>query len=346
MTIDLTAQIHQYLTTAPGSLFTQQQVAIVDHWEGDTNLLWRVRVSGQEAVVKLFLDAGQARSRRQFDGHQLFAPAGLAPKPLWTDRYPHGLSRQLLVYTWSDGDPLMPDDPSELWAWAEAIGSLHTTPPDEIRRFSPHPINLDFYWSIEQGSISQITNWLAPSGLALTPLFQRLATATAQLIQTSLPLWATAMPTPVHGDLSRDHTLVERGRVILLDWEMFGLGDPALDAARLLQREAQTLDPEQVETWLDRYLTTVDQPEMATRIEIFRRLLEAHNVIYLLVGLQQNTSRQLGDELTEALPFMQMAISRAIDRAVTALRLAEPQDSAPIVADFIDWLRQATPTTS
>jgi hypothetical protein len=346
MTIDLTAQIHQYLTTAPGSLFTQQQVEIVDHWEGDTNLLWRARVPAQEAVVKLFLDAGQARSRRQFDGHQLFAPVGLAPKPLWTDRYPHGLSRQLLVYTWSDGDPLTPNDPSELWAWAEAIGSLHATPPDEVRRFSPHPINLDFYWRIEQGSIAQIMNWLAPSGLALTPLFQRLGAATAQLVQTSLPLWATAIPTPVHGDLSRDHTLVERGRVILLDWEMFGLGDPALDVARLLQREAQTLAPEQVETWLDRYLTIVDQPDMAARIEIFQRLLEAHNVIYLLVGLQQNTTGQLNDELAAALPFLQMAISRAIDRAATALRLAEPQDSVPIVADFIDWLRQATPATS
>ncbi|MCC6454775.1 MAG: aminoglycoside phosphotransferase family protein [Caldilineaceae bacterium] len=346
MTIDLTAQIHQYLTTAPGSLFTQQQVAIVDHWEGDANLLWRVQVPGQEAVVKLFLDAGQARSRRQFDGHQLFTPAGLAPKPLWTDRYPHGLSRQLLVYAWSDGDPVTPDDPGELWAWAEAIGSLHTTPPDEVRRFSPHPINLDFYWRIEQGSIAQITQWLAPSGLALTPLFQRLAAATTQLVQTSLPLWTAAMPTPVHGDLTRDHTLVERGRITLLDWEMFGLGDPALDAARLLQREAQTLNPAQVETWLDRYLAVVDQPDMGARIEIFRRLLEAHNAIYLLVGLQQNRSGQPDDELIEALPFIQLALSKAIDRAATSLSLAESHDSASIVADFIVWLRQVTPAAS
>jgi aminoglycoside phosphotransferase (APT) family kinase protein len=346
MPIDLTAQIHQYLTTAPGSLFTQQPVEIVDHWEGDANLLWRVRVPGQEAVVKLFLDAGQARSRRQFDAHQLFAPVGIAPKPLWTDRYPHGLSRQLLVYTWSDGDPLTPNDPSELWAWAEAIGRLHTTPPDEVRRFSPHPINLDFYWRIEQGSIAQITKWLAPSGLALTPLFQKLATATEQLVQASLPLWATAMPTPVHGDLSRNHTLVERGRVTLLDWEMFGLGDPALDVARLLQREAQTLDAEQVETWLDRYLTLIDQPEMAARVHIFQQLLAAHNVIYLLVGLQQNSTGQFSHELSAALPFMQAALSTAIDHAATAFSLTGSSNLEAVVADFIAWLTQFAPETS
>jgi Ser/Thr protein kinase RdoA (MazF antagonist) len=345
MTIDLTAQIHQYLTSAPSSLFAQQDVAMLAHWEGDTNLLWRVSSANQEATVKLFLDAGQARSRRQFDGHLLFAPLGLAPQPMWADRYPHGLSRQLIVYRWSDGEPVSSHEPSELWAWAEAIGKLHATPPNDVRRFSPHPLNLDFYWRIEQGSIAQIQNWLASSGLDLKVLFRRLATATETLVERSLPLWATAIPTPVHGDLTREHTLIERGRVLLLDWEMFGLGDSALDVARLLQHEAQTLEDDQIEQWLGHYLQTVDQPGMAERIAIFQRLLEVHNVIYLLVGLQQHTSGQLDSELRAALPFMQNALSTSLEHAAAALRLPELPNSQRVAEEFFTWLVQTTPAT-
>ena len=68
---DLTTAIHTYLTTAPTSAFHGLAVEMLDHWRGEENLLWRVECAGQEAVVKLYLDAGQARSRRQFDGHDI-----------------------------------------------------------------------------------------------------------------------------------------------------------------------------------------------------------------------------------------------------------------------------------
>ncbi len=340
MSADLTAQIHQYLTAAPASLFAQQEVQILDHWAGDANLLWRVAVPNQEAVVKLFLDAGQARSRRQFDGHQIFAPRGLAPQPLWADRYPHGLSRQLIVYKWIDGEALAPADPSALRAWAEAIATLHNAPTDEVRRFSPHPINLDFYWRIEEASIAQIKKWLAPTGLALHTLFQKLADATGALVHENLPIWATASPTPVHGDLTAAHTLLERGRVQLLDWEMFGLGDPALDVARLLRHEAQTLNAEQVETFLDRYLEMSEQPNLGERITLFQRLLAVHNVIYLLVGLQQNSTSSIDSELRAALPFVQTTLSTAILNAAAALNVDEVNGTQNAVAEFIEWIAE------
>jgi aminoglycoside phosphotransferase (APT) family kinase protein len=139
--------------------------------------------------------------------------------------------------------------------------------------------------------------------------------------------------------------LIERGQVLLLDWEMFGLGDPALDVARLLQREAQSLTADQVEGWLARYLPIVDQPAMAERIDIFQRLLEVHNGIYLLVGLQQHATGTIDNELRTAMPFMQNALSTALERAASALLLPEIGDAKVIVADFIQWLLEATPVT-
>lgn len=342
MSIDLTQQIHEYLTTAPSSLFAQQAAEIVDHWQGDANLLWRVQSGGQDAVVKLFLDAGQARSRRQYDGHVTFAPSGLAPLPLWADRYPQGLSRQLIVYQWCDGESLSPAEPGMLQQWAEAIAQLHTTPPDEVHRFSPHPVNLDFYWRIEQGSLAQIDRWLATSGLtgglANITLFRRMAAAADALVRDNLILWQAAQPAPVHGDLSLEHTLLERGRIQLLDWEMFGLGDPALDIARLLQREAQTLTSPQTEAWLAHYLYYADEPHLARRIDVMRKLLELHNVNYLLLGLQQHATGAHSTELADVMSYIRAALVASLEHAAVAL-LGEPAENAEAISDaLVAWL--------
>ena len=339
MPLDVTEQIQQYLTRAPSSLFAQQTIEVLAHWEGDTHLLWRVRAGHQDATVKLFLDAGQARSRRQFDGQTIFAPFGLAPQPLWVDRYPHGLSRQLMVYQWAEGESINTADPSELTAWAEAIAMVHAAPADAVRRFSPHPLNLDYYWRIEQASIGQVTQWLATSDLSLYPFFEQMASATAALVQQGLSLWAYAMPTPVHGDLARQHTLIERGRVVLLDWEMFGLGDPAQDVARLLQREAQHMTPHQIEAWLAAYTTLVDQPNINERIRLFQQLLDVHNVVYLLIGLQQHTQQGVDADLAAALPYMQATLATAIERAQAALSLSS-FDVQRATVDFVQWLSE------
>ncbi|NJN81667.1 MAG: phosphotransferase [Caldilineaceae bacterium] len=128
-----------YLREAPTSGFVQQEVALLDHWQGADNLLWRVDSPGGEAVLKLYLDAGQARSRRQFDGHAAFAPSGLAPEALWVDRYPEGLSRQVLVYRWLPGEALDLAREQDRSALAQAVGQVHASDPNAVRSLLSAP---------------------------------------------------------------------------------------------------------------------------------------------------------------------------------------------------------------
>ena len=158
--MDITSSIHTYLTTAPSSHFLNREVQILGHWAGHDNLLWRLTCGGREAVLKLYLDAGQARSRRQYDGQQIFAPFGLAPRPIWTDRYPEGLSRQVLIYEWLPGEALDPANPGQMAALARSVAQVHGRDPSEVRRFSPNPIHLDYLWRILRGSIAPIQVWL------------------------------------------------------------------------------------------------------------------------------------------------------------------------------------------
>jgi len=327
---ELTAEIHSYLTTSTGSNFLDREVSMLAAWEGSDNLLWRVESGGQEAVVKYYLDAGQARGRRQFDGQERFSPLGIAPRPLWFDRYPTGLSRQLLVYEWLPGEPLSGQEPAQLMRMAQAVAQLHSGDPGEIRRFSPNPVNLDYLWKVLHGGMPALDQWLAAQGTtALASLLQQFDATAQQLVTAGLPLWEGVAPTPVHGDLKLENTLDSFGTVLLLDWELFGLGDAAYDAATFLQMSYAEVDEEHRALWLESYLATFDQPGLAQRIELYTRILPLQTVTYLLHGLRQSSAEE-AETIRANQPFFHATLLAAMAQAAAGLDLETAVDEVEI----------------
>lgn len=336
---ELTTAIHTYLTTAPTSNFLQRDVDMLDHWEGSNNLLWRVESGGQEAVIKLYLDAGQARGRRQFDGQQLFSPFGVAPQPLWFDRYPAGLSRQVLIYRWAPGDLLAVNDAAQLSVLAQSVAQVHRHPVSDVRRFCPHPVNLDYFWRVLQGGMPTLQRWLGEQGAtALQVVLTRLVDATGALVQAALPLWANTPPTPVHGDLKLENCLHSFGVAVLLDWEMFGLGDPAYEVANFLTLSNQMVTAEQQTDWLQRYLDSVDQPGLDARIAVYRRLLPLQAVAYLLDGLRQHAG-EAAILVQQNGAFLAATLVAAIQQSAAALQL-DLGDTTPPVESLLAHLAQ------
>lgn len=331
---DITAAVHAYLTSAGGSAFNGKPVEMLAAWSGDDHLLWHVACRGQEAVVKLFLDAGQARSRRQFDGHTLMHPHDLAPAPLWADRYPEGLARQLCVYAWCAAAPLTPSQDGGtddgLDAFATSIACLHSAPLDDLRRFSPHPLNLDVHWRIASSGFAQAVAAL-PDSLPLRATLDALLQAAQTAAGAALPLWRSAQPTPVHGDLRLEHALWDGTRLRLVDWELFGLGDPALDVARFLHRAAATLGASATERWLQRYLESAGILHLDARIAAYRRLLPLDDIAFLIQGLQRYAGTP---ELAAALPDLTLALAASVATAAGFLDLAFT-DTDTQVADYV-----------
>lgn len=336
---ELTTAVHTYLTTAPTSNFLQRDVAMLAQWEGSNNLLWRVKSSGQDAVVKLYLDAGQARGRRQFDGQQLFSPLGLAPQPLWFDRYPAGLSRQVFIYRWAPGELIDPNDATQLLALAQTLAQLHNHPLTDVRRFCPNPVNLDYFWKVWQGGLPVLHRWLvAHRATPIQTLLAQLADAGDLLVQAALPLWANTPPTPVHGDLKLENCLNSFGMALLLDWEMFGLGDPAYEVATFLHLSNQDLDAGQQADWLESYLTLVAQPGLDARIALYRRLLPLQAVTFLLDGLRQHAGEDVA-LVQQNQTFLAATLVAAIQQSADSLQLPLGDVSIP-VNDFLRQLIQ------
>lgn len=319
--LDLTDSIHTYLTTAPASGFAGRAVTMLVHWRGENSLLWRVVAGGDDAVVKLFLDAGQARGRRQFDGQQRFAPLGIAPEPLWFDRYPEGLARQVLVYRWVEGRNVDASNPADLAALAASIAAVHNDEAAAVRRISPRAVNLDYFWRVLAGGLTPTTRWLEAVGCPhLAELVHALTTRAGDIVAEARLLWQSAAPTPVHGDLRLEHALIQGGSAVLLDWEMFGLGDPALDVATFLWKDAGGIDDAGRAHWLACYCDAVHSPEMSARIDVYGRLLPLQQFAFLLDGLRQLTPSDRRDpDFRNNMVFLRQTLIAAGEAAAANL---------------------------
>lgn len=335
--LDLTDSIHTYLTTAPASGFAGRAVTMLVHWRGENSLLWRVDADGDDAVVKLFLDAGQARGRRQFDGQQRFAPLGIAPEPLWFDRYPEGLARQVLVYRWVEGRNVDASNPADLAALAASIATVHNGETDAVRRISPRAVNLDYFWRVLSGGLIPLSQRLAQRGCAYTAaLLAALAEQAATITAAAMPLWQSAPPTPVHGDLRLENVVIARGRAVLLDWEMFGLGDPALEIATFLFDHVQALGTQAGARWRRSYLDAAQSADIDPRIDIYLRLLPLQRFTSLLHSLHQLTPADRADPALQASAAdLLHVITVAGERAAAALAVDSHLDPDRLRSDFM-----------
>lgn len=329
-------EILAYLTTADASAFAGQPVEIVDHWAGSANLLWRVDARGQEAVLKFYLDAGQVRSRRQYDGQAMFAPYGWAPQPLWLDRIPETLPRSVLVYRWAEGEPFDAGDGGQWANLAQTLAQVHSTPAADLQRFSPHPVNLSYFWSVLGPSLPPVRTWLAARRCyRLADLLGQLHQHSQQLVESALPLWERLLPAAVHGELKLENLLHSFGSLVLLDWEMFGLGDPALEVARFLHEHRHAVAPAQLEEWLAGYLDELGDPAAAARIDLYRQaLLPLQDAGYLLGGAMKLTPEERqSPELREDAAPLAATLHLVLAQAALALRAGDIEGDEGIAAE-------------
>lgn len=311
-----------YLTQAAESPLRDVGIAGTSILSGDRNALWRVQAADQDIVLKMFLDAGQARGRRQYNNQESAARIGAAPAPIAFDRYPAGLSHQVMLYHWQDGIQFDPRKTEHHTALAEALVRIHTRVPAGHERLSPHPINQAYLWSLMQGSRMRIAAWLQDRPADdLTWLMQFVLAEADRQIPPRVDNGALARPALVHGDLFAEHCLLHGTQFHFVDWEMGGLGDPAREVAHLLVHMLRSLDQPARDLWLAQYLEGMDEATLAARIATYEMMLPIESFMELLLPLTQPAFHP-GPDNTGAHTLLHLAFRECLQDVDRVLALA------------------------
>ncbi len=313
----LSEAMQNYLLGSPQLAIAPSEILEVEELSGDHNSLWRIQTSQRDIVLKMFLDAGQARGRRQFSNQDTAAQIGVAPQPITFDRYPHGLSHQVMLYEWCPGTPLDPTRTEETSKLAVALAAAHARQPGEQTRLSPHPVNQHYQWSLIQGSKRLVEEGVSRGGSSkLSDMVLEALSHAEVLVLPELDKNELTLPALIHGDIQLEHCLLVEGRIQLLDWEMAGLGDPAREICHIFLHVLPKLTSEEKSAWLDLYEERAGIPDLSRRIDIYRVLLPLASLIELILLPSMAQEPQAAAEECQLLQF---AFGLCMDHVTAAL---------------------------
>ena len=177
-------------------------------------------------------------------------------------------------------------DPNHRAALADTVARVHRADPGAVQRFSPHPFNLLTFWQIWQAGEAPLQAWIeqCPAPL-LGEILAMLWSAAHRTLDSALQQLGETPPAPIHGELAVQNALFHTDRVLLVDWEFFGLGDPAQEIARFLFFEGKNWAKHSRQTWLDCYDSCPADPSLPDRVELYLRLFNFQAVTFLLDGV-------------------------------------------------------------
>jgi thiamine kinase len=220
--------VEQALRTIPGFTGARVDTQLSD---GPTNASYLLEQAGAQYVLRLDKpDAAKLGLNRGNEKLvcQVVADAGLAPGPLYFD-HEAGiyLRRYLPGRSWVDSDL---DSPVNLERLARLLWKLHSLAPVGAA-FDP---------------LAAARRYAAQLGSEKSQAILRRAEKLAQQINAD-----SMEPALCHNDLVC-HNVLEGERLMLIDWEYAGIGDPFFDLAVVVQHHG--LDEKSMHDFLQAYL--------------------------------------------------------------------------------------------
>lgn len=273
------------------------------------------------------------RMRREVAALRLAGEIGVGPHLLMVDETGKALGGPVVVYTAPAGrslgtGPLTDDD---LKWWLFLLLTLHHLPSERVEMVSTMSPDAAAWWQRTQVA------WLACQAAYVAPIYRplieslkRTAAVVSVHIDVQRELWRSVTRRPCHGNPVPANLARDGARVILMEWDAFGLGDPALEVGRaaVLATLAGSLTKQQYTGFLPEYLSGMRDLGDTTLGERLRLVTDIMPMGFCLTVLNllaqghfpaQERARQL-DAVARALLWMQRSLGLREDDPAELLR--------------------------
>jgi hypothetical protein len=276
---------------------------------------YTIAASGSATVFTAYTTMGAERARREIAGMRLVDEINLAPELLLAEREGGPLGGGVVAYrapagaTW-EGRRLSDE---EAGRWLFLLLTLHHLSlhgASVVSALSKDPAT---WWKRTQPAWEACL--AAYTARATQPLMRALSQLHAIVgarIQARRDLWSAIPRRLCHGNPIPAHVVRERERTLLIEWDGFGLADPAMEIGRAatLARLTGELTEAQRARFLREYcdgVADLNDAALGERMEIFTSILPLGFVFHELQGLAEREART--NERANALQRVAVALT-------------------------------------
>ncbi len=227
-------QVREYLRAHPVAGFGEAQ-QIVRLPSPDDEQRYLLSAGNARVVLKRYAPAAVDRARREATGLKMGSRVGLAPELLLFDGAGGPLGGPVVAFAPPAGAPLggarMSD--ADVQNWVFLLLALHHLPPAQVDVPSGMSPDLATWWQRMQPPYQacRVAYTSKTTGPLLKALTQLYAVVGAR-VEARKALWRDVTRRPCHGNAVAEHVVSDGGRLALVEWGDFGLGDPALEVGR------------------------------------------------------------------------------------------------------------------
>ena len=293
---------------------------------------FHISTATSQLILARYPPSARERAHREAAGLRLAGEMGLGPALLMEDESGKALGAPVVVYAAPQGrspgnGPLSTDDVK--W-WLFLLLTLHHLPPDRVDVVSSMSPDVATWWQRMQAPwLACQTAYAAPVYRPLLDSLKRMAAVVSIHIDVQREQWRGVVRRPCHGNPAPSSLIHDGTRMMLVEWDGFGLGDPALEVGRaaVLATLAGSLTKEQYASFLPDYLagmrdlgdTTLEaRLRLATDVMPMGFCLTVLNLLAKRPVSPDERSHQL-DAVVRALLWLQRTLGLKEDDPATLL---------------------------
>ena len=215
------------------------------------NICWKVICGKEIFVVKKAVEADWVKFYNEKEVMKNLGPTGLTPEEPYLDISKEYFPEPLLIYRWVKGRPLKNFSKNYYEIIADYLCKIHSY---SIRSLPLLPV--DSIISLYNSLKSDYYNYVRLKEIKnnrLSDLIFYYISLIEPVVYRKNYLWEKGIPSVVlHGDLRPSNFILDKKRIVAIDWEEAHLGDPAYEVSWLFKTNSFALKEEKF--FLNTYL--------------------------------------------------------------------------------------------